>query len=133
MPNHTYDSTSGTPAGPFTGDTTVTYYYKLKTATITTHYYIKDTTDEIAPDVVETKNYTEDYETHPLASIPAQYQDYELVSDQPADYRGTVDKPAIIVTYYYQKKDPKLSSSIKITAPESVNNKKAAARINFVH
>ena len=126
LPNHIYDSTVGSSSGTFTGDTTVTYYYKLKTATITTHYYIKDTTDEIAPDVVETKNYTEDYETHPLTNIPAQYQDYELVSDQPADYKGTVDKPAIVVTYYYQKKDPKLSSSIKITAPESVNNKKAA-------
>lgn len=134
LPNHTYDSTSGTPAGLFTGDTTVTYYYKLKTATITTHYYIKDTTDKIAPDVVETKNYTENYETHPLANIPAQYQNYELVSDQPADYKGTVDKPAIVVTYYYQKKDPKLSSNIELTAPESVKNKKEAVgyKINYV-
>ncbi|MBR6168648.1 MucBP domain-containing protein [Candidatus Saccharibacteria bacterium] len=127
--NYEYDSIVGDASGPVAGDVVVTYYYKLKTATITTHYYIKDTTDEVAPDVVETKNYTEDYETHPLANIPARYQDYELVSDQPADYRGTVGKPAIDVTYYYQKKDPKLSSSIKITAPETVSSKNAT--INY--
>ena len=134
LPNHTYDSASGTPAGLFTGDTTVTYYYKLKTATITTHYYIKDTTTKIAPDVVETKNYTENYETYPLASIPAQYQNYELVSDQPVDYKGTVDKATITVIYYYQKKDARLSSNIELTAPESVKNKKEAVsyKINYV-
>lgn len=130
LPNHIYDSTVGTPSGTFAGDTVVTYYYKLKTATITTHYYIKDTTDEIAPDVVETKNYTEDYETHPLTTIPTQYQDYELVSSQPTDYKGTVNKSPIVVTYYYQKKDVKLSSNLKLTAPESINSKTAAVKYN---
>ena len=130
LPNHIYDSTVGTPSGTFAGDTVVTYYYKLKTATITTHYYLKDTTTEIAPDVVETKNYTENYETHPLTTIPIQYQDYELVSGQPTDYKGTVNRPSIVVTYYYQKKDTKLSSNIELTAPESISSKTAAVKYN---
>ena len=104
---------------------TVNHYYRLRTSSVTTHYYIKDTTTKIADDVVETKNYTENYETHPLVTIPAAYQNYELVSDQPEGYKGIVSRPSIEVIYYYQKKDAELSSEIKFTAPETIDNKKA--------
>ena len=121
--NYEYDSVTGTTSGTISGNVTVTYYYKLKTGTITTHYYIKDTTTKIAPDNVQTKNYTETYTTSPLASIPAAYQNYELVSEQPEGYTGTVSKPNTEVIYYYQKKNPNLSSDVSIQAPESVSSK----------
>ena len=123
--NYEYDSISGAASGPVSGNVTVTYYYKLKTGTITTHYYIKDTTTKIAPDNVQTKNYTETYTTSPLASIPAAYQNYELVSEHPEGYTDTVSKPNTEVIYYYQKKDPNLSSDVSIQAPESVASKTA--------
>lgn len=121
--NYEYDSVTGTTSGTISGNVTVTYYYKLKTGTITTHYYIKDTTTKIAPDNVQTKNYTETYTTSPLASIPAAYQNYELVSEHPEGYTGTVSKPNTEVIYYYQKKNPNLSSNVSIQAPESVSSK----------
>ena len=125
LDNFIYDSTSGDASGTFKGDTTVIYYYKHRVGTIVTHYYLKGTTTRIADDVTEIKNYTESYETHPLATVPAQYQDYELVSDQPANYKGIVSQPTVEVSYYYQKKDAKLSSSLKLIAPKTINNKKA--------
>lgn len=123
--NYELDSVKGKESDAVSGDVTVTYYYRLKTGTITTHYYIKGTKTSIAPDVVQTKNYTETYTTSPLETIPAAYQNYELVSEHPEDYTGTVSKPSVEVIYYYQKKDPNLSSNIIIRAPENVDNKEA--------
>ena len=131
--NYEFDSVNGKESDVVSGDVTVTYYYKLKTGTITTHYYIKDTNASIAPDVVQTKNYTETYTTSPLETIPAAYQNYELVSEHPEGYTGTVSKPSVEVVYYYQKKDPNLSSNISIKAPENVDNKtaKISYEINY--
>ena len=95
--NYEFDSVNGKESDVVSGDVTVTYYYKLKTGAITTHYYIKDTTTSIAPDIVQTKNYTETYTTSPLETIPAAYQNYELVSEHPEDYTGTVSKPSVEV------------------------------------
>jgi hypothetical protein len=126
LPNHNFDTVSGMPSGTVSSDVTVIYYYVYKTGTVTTHYCIKGTTTKIADDVVETKNYTEEYTTRPLESIPAAYLNYGLVSDKPTDYKGTVSRPSIEVTYFYQKKDATLSSEIERSAPEIADNKKAA-------
>lgn len=123
--NYEFDSVTGTPNGTVAGDITVTYYYKLKRGTVTTHFYIKDSSTSIATDVTREYNYTETYTTSPLAEIPAAYANYELVSDKPEGYTGIVKAPITEVTYFYQKKDPALSSTVSVSAPETVANKVA--------
>lgn len=123
--NYEFDFVTGAPNGTVAGDITVTYYYKLKRGTVITHFYIKDSSTSIATDVTRKYDYTETYTTSPLAEIPAAYANYELVSDKPEGYTGIVKAPVTEVTYFYQKKDPALSSSVSVSAPETVANKVA--------
>ena len=124
--NYEYDSATGSTSGTIAGDITVDYYYKLKRGTVITHYYVSGSTTQVADDVSDEYDYTSTYTTSPLVTIPETYKNYELVSAEPEGYTGTVQAPTIDVIYYYQKKDPSLSSSVTITAPELVNSKTAA-------
>ena len=123
--NYEYDSIDGTASSVVAGDVTVTYYYKLKRGTVIVHYYFKGTTDSISADVSKDYDYTETYSTSPLETIPAAYQNYELVSAEPEGFKGTVSKPVTEVSYYYQKKDAMLESEVTVEAPEAVDNKQA--------
>lgn len=111
-------------ASTVSGDATYVAVWKKRTGTITTHHYVKDTTTEVAPDVVQTKDYFDEYTTSPLATMPAKYKDYEVVSNKPEGYTGTV-KGDVTVTYYYQKKEPTLTSTITASAPSKVDSKTA--------
>ncbi|MBR3131461.1 MucBP domain-containing protein [Candidatus Saccharibacteria bacterium] len=117
------DSIVGQTSGTVSGNITVTYYYKKKIGIVTTHYYIKDTTTPIADDTTEEYEYGETYTTMPLEEIPDEFANYELVSERPANYTGTVRAVNIDVIYYYQKKDPQINSEVSITGPETIDNK----------
>lgn len=101
--NYELVNTPSNATGTVTGNTTVIYYYKLKTATITVHHYIKGTTDKLADDVVTTQNYTTTYSTK-AASVDSKY---ELV-ETPSNASGTVSGN-VTVTYYYQLKTATLT------------------------
>ncbi len=85
-------------SGTVSGDITVNYYYKLKTATITTNHYIEGTTTKLVESVVQTKNYTEKYTTS-SATVDS---NYELAST-PSNASGTVSGN-VTVNYYYKLK-----------------------------
>ena len=101
--NYELVETPSNASGTMAGDTIVIYYYKLKTATITVHHYIKGTTDKLADDVVTTQKYTTTYSTK-AASVDT---NYELV-ETPSNASGTVSGN-VTVTYYYQLKTATLT------------------------
>ena len=79
----------------------VTYYYRLKDASVLVHHYIKDTTTSLSADVTINGRIEDAYITTIANDIPEQY---ELV-EMPANATGTMTKEQIVVTYYYQLKN----------------------------
>lgn len=120
------DSIDGATSGTIGGDVAVTYYYKKKIGTVTVHYYIKDTTTPIANDATTEYEYGETYTTTPLAQIPTEFENYELVSEHPAKYTGVVGAPNTEVTYFYQRKEAQIQSEVSIVGPDTIDNKLAS-------
>ncbi len=94
---------NGNPSGIITGDTEITYYYKLKQSKLIVHHYIKGTTTSLVADEELTLTWTTEYETSPsnLISNNYQYDSVEGISN------GIVSGD-IEVTYYYVLKESKL-------------------------
>ena len=122
--NYELDSIDGDAEGVVGGDIEVTYYYKLKQGDVVVHYLTVDG-QTVADDMRRSYDYTDSYETSPLLEIPSNFINYELVNDEPDNYRGTISSGLIEVTYLYQKKDPDFGTKLKVTAPESVDSKNA--------
>ena len=101
--NYELVNTPSNAKGTVSGDITVTYYYKLKTATIKVHYYVEGTTTKLSEDITFTKKYTEKYETNPATDIS---ENYELISI-PNNASGTISGD-VTVTYYYKLKSATL-------------------------
>ena len=84
-------------------------------AKLTVHHYIYDeeaggnTTVKIAEDEVVTGIIGDRYTTG-KADVRA---DYEVVSETPENYEGTLTKSETVVTYYYQLKEANIDSSIQ--------------------
>ena len=84
-------------------------------AKLTVHHYIYDeeaggnTTVKIAEDEVVTGIIGDKYTTG-KADVRA---DYEVVSETPENYEGTLTKSETVVTYYYQLKEANIDSSIQ--------------------
>ena len=84
-------------------------------AKLTVHHYIYDeeaggnTTVKIAEDEVVTGIIGDKYTTG-KADVRA---DYEVVSETPENYEGTLTKSETVVTYYYQLKEASIDSSIQ--------------------
>lgn len=84
--------------GEFTLEPTiVTYYYVNKPAILQANYLYEDSTDAIAPSIVETKHVGDEYETS-AAIIP----NYE-VSSVDGDEKGVLRKSLTQVNYYYKQ------------------------------
>ncbi len=103
IPGYTYQSRDGdAESGTVSQDTyTITYIYKVKSATITVHHYVSGTTTKVSPDQTQTKNYFESYST---SAVDTTSLDYEYDSVSGDDANGTVNKDTIVVTYYYTVK-----------------------------
>ena len=101
----------------------VKYIYKLKVGTVTTHHYLYEngieTTTSLAPDVVDTYNYTETYDTIVSNRVPKNYEFYRKTNN----YTGTVSRPNTEVYYYYQLKDSNLEATITKTGTELITKK----------
>ena len=107
--HYTYELTAGSATGTVTSNIEVTYTYTRKIATVTVHH-VDENGDPLANDVVFTVPYGERYETNQSTDIPANYE----LAGKSDNYTGTAETDTIEVTYRYQKKDPNLSSTIKI-------------------
>ena len=97
--------TPSNASGTIAGNTTVIYYYKLKTATLTVHHYIEGTTTSLIADEISTVTYTHTYQTSQLKENNI-LKNYELASTQ-GTLQGTVSGN-IEVTYYYKLKSSTL-------------------------
>lgn len=88
-------------------------------ATLTVHHYIEGTTTKLANDQISTVYYGETYTTNIHKDIPNNYE----LKRKTDNYTGTVNTKTIEVTYYYQKKDSSLETTITKTGPEEVTKK----------
>ena len=102
-PNYELSSLPNNASGIVDGNTTVIYYYKLKTAILTVHHYIEGTTTSLIADEISTVTYTNSYKTSPSSNVST---NYELASTK-GTLQGTVSGD-IEVTYYYKLKNSTL-------------------------
>ncbi|MGN1370773.1 MAG: MucBP domain-containing protein [Candidatus Coprovivens sp.] len=102
--NYELVSTPSNATGTIKGDTVVTYYYKLKSATLTVHHYIEGTTTELSKTTTENVHWGDTYTTEVAKDIN---ENYELVGT-PTNASGTI-KGDIVVTYYYKLKSATLT------------------------
>ena len=110
----------GATSGTITGDVTVNYYYRLNRGTVVTHYYLKDSTDQIFDDTSEEYDYGTKYETTPITTMPSGYQNYGPASTTPENYKGELHAPLVEVVYYYEPKTVSLGSEIELIAPDTI-------------
>ncbi len=115
-------STQGNLNGTMDKETTVViYYYRLKSASVLVHHYIDGTQNKVpsksggeVSDELITGKVDDKYSTNASSNIA---NNYELVTSKlPTNASGTMTEEQIVVTYYYQLKDPTLTSNISKTS-----------------
>ena len=105
-----------------TSDTKTSTAEKNKNTTISeqvrlvVHHYYQGTTNSISPDVITYHDGGYVYNTSP-ASVPA---DYDVIT--PTNASGTLLSDETVVTYYYVRKTPNLSSAITKTGTDSITS-----------
>ena len=82
------------------GDIEVTYYYRLKDASVVAHYYEEGTTNKLSEDTVIKGRVNDEYVTVMADDIPSKY---ELV-ETPANATGTMTEDTIEVIYFFRKR-----------------------------
>lgn len=106
---------------------TVDLYYRLKTSTITIKYLEETTNKELAETYTKSMKYTEVYnatEIRDKAEVP---KNYNLVRHESSTgvLSGTISEPSILIIFYYEKKDPKLETSVSKTGTKEITRKNA--------
>ena len=106
IPNYEYVSTSGDPTSGTINkpSTVVSYYYKLKKATITTHHYLEGTTTKLAEDEIATQDYGTSY-NKTNKTIP----NYTFTTTAGDPTSGTVNKDNIDIIFYYRPQEGTLT------------------------
>ncbi len=77
----------------------ITYYYAIKTGTVTVHHYIEGTTTKLADDVIKGYNYGENYSTE-ISSKINEYYELASIDGTP---NGTFEEDLEIIYYYKLK------------------------------
>ncbi len=106
-------------SGVISGDVTVNFYYRLKTATLIVNHLEEETNNVLAPQETKTVNYGDTYTTSISSKLPNNYH----LTRKTDNYTGIVGENIIEVTYYYKKTDSKLSTSIKATGPTELTSR----------
>lgn len=127
LSNYEVTSTKGTLQGTVAGNIEVTYYYKLKSSTLTIKHLEYGTNKELASPETKTLKYTDEYETSISTRIPGNYEYYSKTDN----YKGVVSSDTIEVIYYYQKKDSQLSTTVTLTAPNEITIKTQVVNYNI--
>ena len=104
LQNYNFYRVVGNEYGKLENDTTVTYYYTRKLATITVRHLDFETHDELAREEIINTRYGEEYETK---TKDIRYYIYHSVSGVPS---GIVESDNIEVTYYYIPKPAVVTS-----------------------
>ena len=129
--NYTSALTEGTATGTVDSNIEVTYTYTRKIATIIVHH-VDENGNPFAgvDDVVFTKPFGDNYETEASNAIPANYE----FASRTTNHAGVVSSTPIEVTYRYQKKDPNLSSTVKIKdGDDTLTNDSSTSEYNVVY
>ena len=114
--------TPANASGTMNSETTVViYYYRLKATSVLVHHYIDGTETKVpaknggeVADETITGKVDDKYSTNASSNIA---NNYELVTSKlPTNASGTMTEEQIVVTYYYQLKDPTLTSNISKTS-----------------
>ena len=118
---YNYDSADKTSLTIGTGTNVINLYYTKKDASVLVHHYIDGTETKVpaknggeVADETITGKVDDKYSTNASSNIA---NNYELVTSKlPANASGTMTEEQIVVTYYYQLKDPTLTSNISKTS-----------------
>ena len=106
---------------------TVDLYYKLKTSTITIKYLEETTNKELAETYIKNMKYTEVYNATEIRDKAGVPKNYNLVRHESSTgvLSGTISEPSILIIFYYEKKDPKLETSVSKTGTKEITRKDA--------
>lgn len=106
---------------------TVDLYYRLKTSTITIKYLEETTNKELAETYTKSMKYTEVYNATEIRDKAGVPKNYNLVRHESSTgvLSGTISEPSILIIFYYEKKDPKLETSVSKTGTKEITRKDA--------
>ena len=106
---------------------TVNLYYRLKTSTITIKYLEETTNKELAETYTKSMKYTEVYNATEIRDKAGVPKNYNLVRHESSTgvLSGTISEPSILIIFYYEKKDPKLETSVSKTGTKEITRKDA--------
>lgn len=106
---------------------TVDLYYRLKTSTITIKYLEETTNKELAETYIKSMKYTEVYNATEIRDKAGVPKNYNLVRHESSTgvLSGTISEPSILIIFYYEKKDPKLETSVSKTGTKEITRKDA--------
>lgn len=106
---------------------TVNLYYRLKTSTITIKYLEETTNKEVAETYTKSMKYTEVYNATEIRDKAGVPKNYNLVRHESSTgvLSGTISEPSILIIFYYEKKDPKLETSVSKTGTKEITRKDA--------
>lgn len=106
---------------------TVDLYYRLKTSTITIKYLEETTNKELAETYTKSMKYTEVYNATEIRDKAGVPKNYNLVRHESSTgvLSGTISEPSVLIIFYYEKKDPKLETSVSKTGTKEITRKDA--------
>lgn len=106
---------------------TVDLYYRLKTSTITIKYLEGTTNKELAETYTKSMKYTDVYNATEIRDKAGVPKNYNLVRHESSTgvLSGTISEPSILIIFYYEKKDPKLETSVSKTGTKEITRKDA--------
>ena len=106
---------------------TVNLYYSLKTSTLTIKYLEETTNKELAETYTKSMKYTEVYNATEIRDKAGVPKNYNLVRHESSTgvLSGTISEPSVLIIFYYEKKDPKLETSVSKTGTKEITRKDA--------
>ena len=106
---------------------TVNLYYSLKTSTLTIKYLEETTNKELAETYTKNMKYTEVYNATEIRDKAGVPKNYNLVRHESSTgvLSGTISEPSVLIIFYYEKKDPKLETSVSKTGTKEITRKDA--------
>ena len=104
---------------------TVNLYYNLKTSTLTIKYLEETTNKELAETYTKSMKYTEVYNATEIRDKAGVPKNYNLVRHESSTgvLSGTISEPSVLIIFYYEKKDPKLETSVSKTGTKEITRK----------
>ena len=101
-------------------DKEVVVTFKDVRTSVLVHHYKENTTEKLSEDVLINGEIGDNYTTQVASDIPV---NYEVINATPEKYTGTMTQEQIVVTYYYNLKEPTITSqNITKNATPTIEN-----------